>query len=281
MGRMYGKGKGISASCLPYKRTAPSWLKTTSAEVEASVCRLAKKGLTPSQIGVLLRDQKGIGQVKAVTGSKILRILKKNGRGWPENLLLDADGHIKITDFGLSKENASGEELHSLCGTPEYLAPEIILKKAYGMAVDWWSLGTLIYEMISGLPPFYDKNRRVMYNKILSAPLSRCPYMSAEISLSLGVGALTPRVRPRLGSGSFEDVMKHPWFRDIDWEKLYKKEVVPPFKPVVSGAEDVRNVDSVFLEELPAITPTFEGKVLTDPDAFTGFSYNPNPAHSE
>ena len=71
--------KGISASCLPYKRTAPSWCKSTSEEVEASVCRLAKKGLTPSQIGVLLRDQKGIGQVKAVTGSKILRILKKNG----------------------------------------------------------------------------------------------------------------------------------------------------------------------------------------------------------
>lgn len=84
--RFYGNGaliacrKGISASCLPYKRTAPSWLKTTSAEVEASVCRLAKKGLTPSQIGVLLRDQKGIGKVKAVTGSKILRILKKNGK---------------------------------------------------------------------------------------------------------------------------------------------------------------------------------------------------------
>ena len=72
--------KGISASCLPYKRTAPSWCKSTSEEVEASVCRLAKKGLTPSQIGVLLRDQKGIGQVKAVTGSKILRLLKKNGK---------------------------------------------------------------------------------------------------------------------------------------------------------------------------------------------------------
>ena len=71
--------KGMSASCLPYKRTAPSWCKSTSEEVEASVCRLAKKGLTPSQFGVLLRDQKGIGQVKAVTGSKILRILKKNG----------------------------------------------------------------------------------------------------------------------------------------------------------------------------------------------------------
>ena len=72
--------KGISASCLPYKRTAPSWCKSTAEEVEASVCRLAKKGLTPSQIGVMLRDQKGIGQVKAVTGSKILRILKKNGK---------------------------------------------------------------------------------------------------------------------------------------------------------------------------------------------------------
>ena len=79
MERLFAYRKGISASCLPYKRTAPSWLKITSAEVEASVCRLAKKGLTPSQIGVLLRDQKGIGQVKAVTGSKILRILKKNG----------------------------------------------------------------------------------------------------------------------------------------------------------------------------------------------------------
>lgn len=84
----------------------------------------------------------------------------------------------------------------------------------------------------------------------------------------------------RLGCSSFEDLMNHPWFRDIDWEKLYKKQMVPPFKPVVSGAEDVRNVDSEFLEELPAITPTYEGKALTDPDAFTGFSYNPNPVHS-
>lgn len=154
--------------------------------------------------------------------------------------------------------------------------------------MDWWSLGTLIYEMISGLPPFYDKNRRVMYNKILSAPLSRCPYMSPEISLRCACVTpsrnaydmcsrlLTRNPEKRLGSGSFEEVMGHPWFRDIDWDKLYKKEVVPPFKPIVSGADDVRNVDSEFLGELPAVTPTFEGKVLTDPNAFTGFSYNPN-----
>lgn len=69
--------------------------------------------------------------------------------------------------------------------------------------------------------------------------------------------------------------MNHPWFADIDWDKLYQKEVVPPFKPTVSGAADVRNVDREFLAELPTVTPTFEGKVLTDQSAFNGFSYNP------
>lgn len=84
----------------------------------------------------------------------------------------------------------------------------------------------------------------------------------------------------RLGSASFEDICQHPWFSDIDWEKLYKKQVIPPFKPNVKSAEDVENVDREFLAEMPAVTPTFEGKVLTDPSAFEGFSYNPNPVNS-
>lgn len=197
----------------------------------------------------------------------------------PENLLLDADGHIKITDFGLSKGDVSGNELHSLCGTPEYLAPEIIMKKSYGKAVDWWSLGTLIYEMISGLPPFYDRNKRVMYNKILSSPLSKCSYMSPE-AFDICSRFLDRNPETRLGSASFEDICQHPWFSDIDWEKLYKKQVIPPFKPNVKSAEDVENVDREFLAEMPAVTPTFEGKVLTDPSAFEGFSYNPNPVNS-
>lgn len=79
MGRMYGSGKGISARAIPYKRAPPSWVDKTSEEVEAQCCKLARKGLTPSQIGVTLRDSQGIPQVRSITGSKIMRILKKNG----------------------------------------------------------------------------------------------------------------------------------------------------------------------------------------------------------
>jgi len=88
MGRMHGKGRGISASALPYKKTPPSWLKTAPAEVVEHICKLARKGLTPSQIGIILRDSHGIAQVKAVTGTKMLRILKANGLGptIPEDL---------------------------------------------------------------------------------------------------------------------------------------------------------------------------------------------------
>ncbi|KAK8796497.1 hypothetical protein WA588_000628 [Blastocystis sp. NMH] len=197
----------------------------------------------------------------------------------PENLLLDADGHIRITDFGLSKPDVSGNELRSLCGTPEYLAPEIIMKKPYGKAVDWWSLGTLIYEMIAGLPPYYDRNKRVMYNRILTAPLNRCSFMSPE-AYDICQRFLDRNPETRLGSASFEDICNHPWFASIDWEKLFNKQVVPPFKPVVKGAEDVENVDSEFLQELPTVTPTFEGKALTDPSAFEGFSYNPNQMYN-
>lgn len=77
-----------------------------------------------------------------------------------------------------------------------------------------------------------------------------------------------------------EEICHHPWFADIDWEKLYNKQVIPPFKPNVKSAEDVENVDREFLAEMPAVTPTFEGKVLTDPSAFEGFSYNPNVINS-
>ena len=99
----------------------------------------------------------------------------------PENLLLDPEGHIRITDFGLSKKDVEGDTAQSLCGTPEYLAPEILRKVPYGKSVDWWSLGILIYEMINGLPPFYDANRKLMYHRILTAPVPKSQFMSPEV----------------------------------------------------------------------------------------------------
>eukprot|EP00494_Astrolonche_serrata_P030119 UN30386 len=90
----------------------------------------------------------------------------------PENLLLDDQGHIRLTDFGLSKDDLKGNSItHTFCGTPEYLAPEVIRQEGYGKAVDWWALGVLIYEMLTGLPPFYNKNLRDMYDAILHQPL--------------------------------------------------------------------------------------------------------------
>ena len=80
----------------------------------------------------------------------------------------------------------------------------------------------------------------------------------------------------RLGSNGFDEIKNHPWFAGIDWDKLYRKEVVPPYKPMVHNSEDVGNIDREFLVEVPTVTPTFEGKVLTDQSAFNGFSYNPN-----
>lgn len=99
----------------------------------------------------------------------------------PENLLLDPEGHIRITDFGLSKKDVEGDTAQSLCGTPEYLAPEILRKVPYGKSVDWWSLGILIYEMINGLPPFYDSNRKMMYHRILTASVPKSQFMSPEV----------------------------------------------------------------------------------------------------
>lgn len=190
----------------------------------------------------------------------------------PENLLLDDNGHIRITDFGLSKEGvADDDKVKSICGTPEYLAPEILRKMPYGKAVDWWSLGTLIYEMIAGLPPYYDKNRQVMYRKILEAELRKPPHMSVE-AFDLISRLLDRDPDRRLGT-RHEEIRDHPFFKSIDWAKLYNKEVIPPFKPSVKGAGDTSNVDPNFLREMPLVTPTPADAILVDEDAFAGFSY--------
>lgn len=154
----------------------------------------------------------------------------------PENILLDDSGHLRLTDFGLSKESIGPDSLaHTFCGTPEYLAPEVLQGQGHGKAVDWWSLGTLLYEMITGLPPFYNTNVNMMYEKILHAKLTFPAFVSTNAK-SLLTGLIERDVKKRLGSGIMdaEELKQHPFFSDLDWQKVYNKEYEPVFKPTVA-----------------------------------------------
>jgi serum/glucocorticoid-regulated kinase 2 len=181
----------------------------------------------------------------------------------PENLILDAQGHIRVTDFGLSKEGVRGDSIISVCGTPEYLAPEIVRKQPYGAAVDWWALGTLLYEMIAGLPPFYDRNRPTMYTKILTQPLEFTADFSPE-ARDLIARMLEREPRQRIGYGGSHELKAHPFFRGFDWDRLLRKEVTPPWLPQVDSETDTSNIAKEFTSENPEVTPSPVGSRLRD-----------------
>ncbi|EPY49778.1 AGC/AKT protein kinase Gad8 [Schizosaccharomyces cryophilus OY26] len=169
----------------------------------------------------------------------------------PENILLDYTGHIALCDFGLCKLNmAKTDRTNTFCGTPEYLAPELLLGHGYTKVVDWWTLGVLLYEMITGLPPFYDENLNEMYRKILQDTL-RFPDNIDKDGRNLLCGLLTRSPEKRLGSRGAQEIKNHPFFADIDWKKLCAKKIQPPFKPSVDSAIDTSNFDSEFTSEIP------------------------------
>lgn len=166
----------------------------------------------------------------------------------PENILLDSDGHIKLADFGLSKEgiNESVKGTHSFCGTPEYLAPEVLNRTGHGSAVDWWSLGALLYEMLTGLPPWYSQDRQRMFSSIRSSTLRFPEYISAMARFILA-DFLERDVAKRLGSnGDIDQVKEHPFFAPIEWDRLCKREIPSPFVPRLNSQTDTRNFDSQF-----------------------------------
>ncbi|KAI4866085.1 Pkinase-domain-containing protein [Hypoxylon rubiginosum] len=195
----------------------------------------------------------------------------------PENILLDYQGHIALCDFGLCKLDMKDEDrTNTFCGTPEYLAPELLMGKGYNKTVDWWTLGVLLYEMLTGLPPFYDENTNEMYRKILSEPLH---FPSADIvppaAKDLLSKLLNRNPEERLGAAGSAEIKAHPFFHAIDWRKLLQRKYEPTFKPSVVDALDTANFDPEFTSEAPQDSYV-EGPVLSETmqNQFAGFSYN-------
>jgi len=163
----------------------------------------------------------------------------------PENILLGADGHVKITDFGFAKHVP--DITWTLCGTPDYLAPEIVQSRGYNKSVDWYALGVLVFEMLAGYPPFFteDSNPMRLYEKIIAGKVRYPSYFAheaKELLRSLLVGDLTKRYG-NLANGS-RDIFGHAWFQEVDWERLYRKEIPAPYVPKVEGDWDASNFDT-------------------------------------
>ncbi|KAI8342043.1 kinase-like domain-containing protein [Chlamydoabsidia padenii] len=153
----------------------------------------------------------------------------------PENILLDEKGHVKLTDFGFAKKVPT--YTYTVCGTPDYLAPEMIRSQGYTRAVDWWSLGVLIFEMLVGKPPFEDKNPVNLYEKILDCRID-WPEDINPVLKDLLLGLLTPDVEKRYGTTTDRDIKQHPWFASIDFDLAFQRQLVPPYIPSIKDDGD-------------------------------------------
>ncbi|XP_028918533.1 serine/threonine-protein kinase N2 isoform X2 [Ornithorhynchus anatinus] len=194
-----------------------------------------------------------------------------------DNLLLDTEGFVKIADFGLCKEGMGfGDRTSTFCGTPEFLAPEVLTETSYTRAVDWWGLGVLIYEMLVGESPFPGDDEEEVFDSIVNDEVRYPRFLSTE-AISIMRRLLRRNPERRLGAAEkdAEDVKKHPFFRLIDWNALMAKKLKPPFVPTIRGREDVSNFDDEFTSEAPILTPPREPRILSEEEQemFTDFDY--------
>ncbi|XP_059495852.1 serine/threonine-protein kinase N2 isoform X1 [Stegostoma tigrinum] len=194
-----------------------------------------------------------------------------------DNLLLDTEGYVKIADFGLCKEDMGyGERTSTFCGTPEFLAPEVLTDTSYTRAVDWWGLGVLIYEMLVGESPFPGDDEEEVFDSIVNDEVRYPRFLSTE-AIAVMRRLLRRNPERRLGSSErdAEEVKKQPFFREIDWQALLAKKVKPPFVPTIRDREDVSNFDEEFTAEEATLTPPREPRILTEKEQimFKEFDY--------
>lgn len=192
-----------------------------------------------------------------------------------DNILLTLEGHIKIADYGLCKEDMwYGKTTGTFCGTPEFMAPEILHEQRYGRAVDWWAFGVLLYQMLLGKSPFRGEDEDEVFDAILNdEPLY--PIHMPRDSVSILQQLLTRDPEKRLGSGprDAEEIMAHPYFRNINFDDIYHCRVAPPFIPKIDSPTDVRHFDQEFTSEVPALTPVTTTLTPMMQEQFRGFSY--------
>lgn len=194
--------------------------------------------------------------------------------------MIDAEGYAKITDFGLSKEDIQGNNgAFSFCGTPEYLAPEILAKTGHGKAVDWWSLGALIYEMLTGLPPFYTKDRERLFNNIQFGDITYPDYLSQDVrTLLSGLFQKNPDMRLGSGPNDSRDIKSAAWFRDIDWDAIHRKEIRPFFVP--NTTNPCAYFEREFLN-IPANDSASREANLASSPTYGDWSFNASPAFAK
>jgi atypical protein kinase C iota type len=205
-----------------------------------------------------------------------------------DNVLIDADGHIKLTDYGMCKENIGPTDTtQTFCGTPNYIAPEILRGEAYGFSVDWWALGVLLYEMLAGRSPFNipaegdnDQNSEdILFQYILEKPI-RIPRTLSVRAAGILKAFMNKEPSERLGckedlDEALEDMKNNTFFKNaIDWDLLEGRQIAPPYNPNVESDRDLQHFDQQFTQEPPQLTPD-EPSVLgtIDQTQFEGFEY--------
>ncbi|XP_021269998.1 serine/threonine-protein kinase N3 isoform X2 [Numida meleagris] len=182
-----------------------------------------------------------------------------------DNLLLDAEGFVKIADFGLCKEGIGfGDRTNTFCGTPEFLAPEVLTDISYTRAVDWWGLGVLIYEMLVGESPFPGDDEEEVFDSIVNDEVQYPRFLSSE-ALSIIRKLLQKCPERRLGAGEkdAEEIKIQPFFKEMDWDALYARTLKPPFVPTLKDPMDISNFDEEFTSQKPILTPPEEVALLT------------------